>query len=81
MDKKTQAVETSRELIGDEGFKNRHRKTEVMFTRLRSLPFALVLILVLRKSVKSLQCIVNESMDGIDLDTVSASAYSQALTI
>src|SRR5450759_4384589 len=33
---------------------------------------------LLRKSVKSLQCIVNESMDGIGLDTVSASAYSQA---
>ena len=78
MNKKTQAVEASRELIGDESFKNRHRKTEAMFTRLRCLPFALVLILVLRKSVKSLQCIVNESMDGIGLDTVSASAYSQA---
>jgi Transposase DDE domain len=78
MDKKTQAVETSRVLIGDESFKNRHRKTEAMFTRLRCLPFALVLILVLRKSVKSLQCIVNESMGSLDLDTVSASAYSQA---
>ena len=49
-----------------------------MFTRLRSLPFAVVLTMVLRKSVKSLQCIVNETMHGLGLDEVTASAYSQA---
>ena len=49
-----------------------------MFTRLRSLPFAVVLIMVLRKSVKSLQCIVNETMHGLSFDEISASAYSQA---
>ena len=78
MDKKTQAVETSRELIGDEGFKNRHRKTEVMFTRIRRLPFALVLIMIMRKSTKSLQCIVNETVSGLGLEEVTGSAYSQA---
>jgi hypothetical protein len=49
-----------------------------MFTRIRSLPFTVVLIMVLRKSVKSLQCIVNETMSGLGFDEVSASAYSQA---
>ena len=49
-----------------------------MFTRLRSLPFAVVLTMVLRKSVKSLQCIVNETMHGLCLEEVTASAYSQA---
>jgi hypothetical protein len=65
-------------VIEDEGFKNRNRKAEKMFTRLRSLPFGVVLIMVLRKSVKSLQCIVNETMSGLGFDEVSASAYSQA---
>ena len=49
-----------------------------MFTRLRSLPFAVVLTMVLRKSVKSLQCIVNETMHGLCREEVTASAYSQA---
>ena len=78
MDKKTEAVNISRDLIEDENFKKRNRKTEKMFTRLRSLPFGLVLIMVLRKSVKSLQCIVNETMSGLGFEEVSASAYSQA---
>ena len=80
MNKKIQVLEISRDLIKDEGFKNRNRnrKTEKMFTRLRSLPFTVVLIMVLRKSVKSLPCIVNESMSGLGFDEASASAYSQA---
>lgn len=65
-------------MISDNDFKNRNRKTEKMFTRLRSLPFAVVLTMVLRKSVKSLQCIVNETMRDLGLDEVTASAYSQA---
>ena len=52
--KKKQAIESSRELIEDEDFKGRHRETQKDFTRVRSLPFALVLVLVMRKSMKSL---------------------------
>lgn len=78
MAKKAQVIETSRELIENEGFKNRNRKAETMFTRVRCLPFALVLVMILRKSTKSLQCIVNETTSSLGLEEISASAYSQA---
>jgi len=78
MEKKEQAIETSRALIQDEAFKSRHRWTEEAFTRVRSLPFVVVLVMVLRKSVKSLQNVVNEVMSWLKVDTVTASAYSQA---
>lgn len=71
-------VETSRELVGEEGFKERHRWTDKDFTRDRSLVFALVVALVLRKSMKSLQNVVNEAMLWLERSSVSASAYSQA---
>ncbi len=45
---------------------------------MRSLPFALIMVLVIRKSVKSLQSVVNEAMSWLELMTVTASAYSQA---
>jgi hypothetical protein len=78
MDKKEQAIETSRTLIQNEAFKRRHCWTEEAFTRIRSLTFGVVLVMVLRKSVKSLQNVVNEVMSWLGVDTVTASAYSQA---
>lgn len=78
MSKKAQVIEISRGLIESQGFKKRNRKAETMFTRLRSLPFALVLIMILRKSSKSLQCIVNETTGSLGMEEISASAYSQA---
>lgn len=71
-------MENSRTQIEDENFKNQHRKTAQDFTRTRSLPFALVLVLILRKSVKSLQNIVNEATTWLEQKPVSGSAYSQA---
>jgi hypothetical protein len=66
-------------LIEDEGFKGRHRERQKDFTRVRSLPFALVLVLVMRKSMKSLQNVVNEAMTWLNEPlVVTASAYSQA---
>jgi hypothetical protein len=65
-------------LIEDEEFKGRHRETEKDFTRVRSLPFALMLVLMMRKSVKSLQNVVNEAMTWLNEPLVTASAYSQA---
>lgn len=75
---KKQAVETSRRLIRDEDFKDRHRSTRQAFTRIRALPFAMVLILILRKGVKSLQNRVSEVFSGLGIDSVTASAFSQA---
>ena len=42
------------------------------------MTFELVLVMVLRKSVKSLQNVVNEAMSWLGVETVTASAYSQA---
>lgn len=78
MSRKAQAIEKSRELIKDDSFKARNRKSENMFTRIRCLPFELVLIMILRKSTKSLQCIVNETVISLGMEGVTASAYSQA---
>ena len=76
--KREQALETTRRVIDDDAFKNRHRTTAKAFTRMRQLPFALVLTLVLRKSMKSLQNVVNEAMTWLDAAPVTASAFSQA---
>ena len=78
MSRKAQAIEKSRELIKDDSFNARNRKSENMFTRIRCLPFELVLIMILRKSTKSLQCIVNETVISLGMEGVTASAYSQA---
>ena len=76
--KRKRALETSGKLIKYEEFKRRHCRNDKDFTRTRSLPFSLVLIIVLRNSVKSLQLMVNEAMNWLDNDPVTASAYSQA---
>lgn len=71
-------VKLSKEQIEVEDFKTRHRHSEKAFTRDRSLPFSLVLVLVLRNSVKSLQNVVNEAMTWLNELPMTASAYSQA---
>ena len=53
------------------------------FTRNRKLPFSKVLLTVVRKSVKSIQNVLNETQKYLstlldeDLETISKSAYSQ----
>mgnify|MGYP006284592717 CR=1 FL=1 len=78
MDKKIQAVETSRNLILGEAFKCLYRMTETAFTRDRCLTFALVMVIVLRKSMKSLQLVMNEVTTWLDMPPITASAFSQA---
>jgi hypothetical protein len=73
-----QALETTRKLIVDTEFKCRHRSAENAFVRSRRLPFALVLTLILRKGVKSLQNMVNEAMGWLGEAPVTGSAFSQA---
>ena len=72
------AIESTRRLLNDEGFKRRHRASDQAFTRVRCLPFAVVLVVILRKSVKSLQNVVNEAMAWLMVAPVTASAFSQA---
>jgi hypothetical protein len=64
-------------LVLSEEFLLRHRKETTSFTRQRKLPFSTVLALVLRKSVKSLQVILNEWCRDTE-ETITASALSQA---
>lgn len=65
-------------MVEDESFKRRHCWSEKDFTRDRRLSFALVMALILRNGVKSLQLMVNEVMLWLEVPTVTASAYSQA---
>jgi hypothetical protein len=71
-------VESARELIADEGFKRRHSVDDKAFTRVRRLAFPAVLALILRKSVKSLQLVLNEFTAWLAAAPVTASAFSQA---
>lgn len=71
-------METTRALLGDPAFSARHRASPTAFTRVRALPFALVLALILRKGVKSLQNWVNEAIGPLGGSPVSASAFCKA---
>ena len=75
-EQKTESVKTSRELISDEEFKNQHRTKPKAFTRMRKLTFSSVMILLLQKSQKSLQLVLNEFYDK--LEPVTAGAFTQA---
>jgi hypothetical protein len=58
--KKTELVGALRARITDDGFKNRHRLAAKRFERERKLPFVLIMLLILRKSAKALQTMLNE---------------------
>ena len=72
------AIEITRDLLNSADFKNRHRVNDQAFTHVRCLSFAVVLVLILRKSVKSLQNVVNEATTWLRMAPVTASAFSQA---
>jgi hypothetical protein len=76
--KQSQAINRSRNELKSEAFIKAHRASEKNFTRKRSLPFATLTALIMRKSVKSMQNVVNEAMSWLNLPPVTASAYSQA---
>ncbi len=48
------------------------------FTRDRQLVFSLMIVMILRKSVKSIQQVLNEVMTWLNVPPVTASAFSQA---
>lgn len=60
-----------------DSFVKRHRKDVRVFTRDRKLTFRSVLLLLLRKSVKSLQLVLNEWSEILE-DVLTATAFSQA---
>lgn len=70
-------LKTFTAITDSDTFLRRHRRDEKSFTRQRKLPFSTVLTLLLRKSVKSLQRVLNEWCRDAD-EYISASALSQA---
>src|SRR5690242_13561988 len=76
------AVQRVRTFLGENAFLERHRKSSVAFTRQRHLIFPVVMLLVLQKTVKSIQLHLNEFFDklsdGLSQRTVTASAWTQA---
>jgi hypothetical protein len=84
MNKKSTVIQMSKRLLHDPHFKVRHRVNPKYFTRRRVLTFSIVLVLILQKSVKSLQLVLNEFFGALSMSmslsalTVSNSAFSQA---
>ena len=77
-------MEFFKEKILSNSFKSENRMNKKDFTRDRKLPFSKVLLTIVRKSVKSIQNVLNETQKHLsnlldeDLETISKSAYSQA---
>lgn len=73
-------IEIFKKLLNDIGFQNRHSKTETAFTRKRKLTFVLMVMLILQKTVKSLQLRLNEFFEKLKVKflTASAGAFSRA---
>lgn len=71
-------------LVNDPAFQATHRINETAFTRERRLSFVRVTALILQKSLKSLQLVLNEFFEKLQqtiplpLQTVTASALTQA---
>jgi hypothetical protein len=74
-------VERVRALLSNLEFRDRHRRDEKAFTRDRKLPFACVMLLILQKTIKSLQLHLNEfftELFGTFGLAATVSAWSQA---
>lgn len=78
MSKKQLLIEFTRREIRRLGFINQHKSAPRDFTRERVFNFAMVFIVLLQKSVKSLQLVLNELLIEAHIkNTVTSSAYSQ----
>ena len=79
MDKKNVLLTLVGAAIKSNNFIDNHKDKPSDFTRNRVLDFPVILMLVLKKSIKSLQLVLNELfIQKIIGSTVSSSAYSQA---
>lgn len=79
MKKLLQAIRHIRNQIANASFISNHKAHIKYFTRMRTLSFQVIFMLLLRKTVKSLQVALNELFMGSFIaSTVSASAYTQA---
>jgi len=76
--KKEKVVDISRELLDDDQSGCRHRKDERFFTRKRIPTSGQVAMPILKKSVKSLQLILNGFAGFFNLMPVTGGAFTQA---
>jgi hypothetical protein len=74
------AVQTTRELIHDESFCHRYRACEKNFTRRRKLTFMNVVVLLLQKTVRSIQLHLHDFFEALapGSPTVNASSWCAA---
>lgn len=75
-----ETIERLRQLLRRSSFCERHKRRKEDFTRRRCFCFMNTVVLLLQKSVRSLQLRLNEFFDRLDqsLEPASASAWSQA---
>ena len=75
-------IQTLRTLLGDGGFVARHRSSPRVFTRQRKLPFDRVMLLILQKTLKSIQLHLHEFFErlgrGAALLAATPGAWTQA---
>jgi hypothetical protein len=77
-DEKKECIEVSRKLLNDDDFRARHRTSDRFFTRCRKLTFVVMILLLLRKSAKSIQSVVNEFFLLLGIESVTGAAFSRA---
>jgi hypothetical protein len=73
-----QVVNTTKKILKDDEFKSHHRTSPKVFLRERKLTFGLVMLLIMQKTMKSIQLLLNEVFGQIDLDPATNSAFTQA---
>jgi len=78
MNKVKELIKANRGMIESKWFKEQHRKTQEAFSRVRKLSFPVLIVLIVQKSVKSLQLRLNEWFEWFGGETVSSSAFTQA---
>jgi len=72
-------VSIIRDLLNDESFKSEHRTASKFFSRKFKLDFVKVVLLILQKSIKPLQLVLNEFFKKRDnCVLVTKSAFTQA---
>ncbi len=78
-DKACISISIIRSLLNDDSFKNEHRTASKFFSRKFKLDFVTVVLLILQKSIKPLQLVLNEFLKKLDnCVLVTKSAFTQA---
>jgi len=78
-DKATLSISIIRALLNDDSFKSEHRTASKFFSRKYKLDFVTVVLLILQKSIKPLQLVLNEFFKKLDnCVLVTKSAFTQA---